>query len=167
MAASAISWNLPLPKICSPALKFHPSVRTGVGLSIAVLLQKRTAPHRGADVTEEGTGIDLFNVWPGPLPGQQQSTGLLHLDMFDSRSAKKENHGKSRGSLFWSRVRESNPTSRLGKPLYYRYTNPASESIVSQPDGKFNLFLSNLFPAPGKITDPIHRRRTNLHFALV
>ena len=26
---------------------------------------------------------------------------------------------------FWSRVRESNPPSRLGKPLYYRYTNPA------------------------------------------
>ena len=25
----------------------------------------------------------------------------------------------------WSRIRESNPPSRLGKPLYYRYTNPA------------------------------------------
>ena len=27
--------------------------------------------------------------------------------------------------FIWSRVRESNPPSRLGKPLYYRYTNPA------------------------------------------
>ncbi len=26
---------------------------------------------------------------------------------------------------FWSRVRESNPPPRLGKPLYYRCTNPA------------------------------------------
>ena len=32
--------------------------------------------------------------------------------------------------LFWSRVRESNPPSRLGKPLYYRYTNPASVSCA-------------------------------------
>ena len=29
------------------------------------------------------------------------------------------------GLSFWSRIRESNPPSRLGKPLYYRYTNPA------------------------------------------
>ena len=28
-------------------------------------------------------------------------------------------------SLFWSRVRESNPPLRLGKRPYYRYTNPA------------------------------------------
>ena len=27
--------------------------------------------------------------------------------------------------LFWSRVRESNPPSRLGKPMHYRCTNPA------------------------------------------
>ena len=29
------------------------------------------------------------------------------------------------GVFVWSRIRESNPPSRLGKPLYYRYTNPA------------------------------------------
>ena len=31
-------------------------------------------------------GLDLIKVWPGPLAGQQQSTGLLHLDWFESRS---------------------------------------------------------------------------------
>ena len=31
--------------------------------------------------------------------------------------------------FFWSRVRESNPPSRLGKPLYYRYTNPALSAL--------------------------------------
>ena len=28
-------------------------------------------------------------------------------------------------SITWSRIRESNPPPRLGKPLYYRCTNPA------------------------------------------
>ena len=45
--------------------------------------------------------------------------------------------------LFWSRVRESNPPSRLGKPLYYRYTNPACGGIIADRNGKCNLFLSN------------------------
>ena len=34
-------------------------------------------------------------------------------------------HRTFRERSFWSRIRESNPPSRLGKPLYYRYTNPA------------------------------------------
>ena len=50
--------------------------------------------------------------------------------------------------VIWSRVRESNPPSRLGKPLYYRYTNPASRRIVAQVNGKFNRFLSKLFSIP-------------------
>jgi hypothetical protein len=29
------------------------------------------------------------------------------------------------GGFSWSRVRESNPPPRLGKPMYYRCTNPA------------------------------------------
>ena len=29
------------------------------------------------------------------------------------------------GISFWSRIRESNPPPRLGKPMYYRCTNPA------------------------------------------
>ena len=45
--------------------------------------------------------------------------------------------------LFWSRIRESNPPSRLGKPLYYRYTNPAlCEGIIPEGIGKFNPILS-------------------------
>ena len=33
---------------------------------------------------------------------------------------------------FWSRVRESNPPPRLGKPMYYRCTNPAQRSYYSR-----------------------------------
>ena len=56
---------------------------------------------------------------------------------------------------FWSRVRESNPPSRLGKPLYYRYTNPALECIIAEANGNIKSFLSkstppapHSFPAP-------------------
>mgnify|MGYP006949002911 CR=1 FL=1 len=31
----------------------------------------------------------------------------------------------------WSRVRESNPPQRLGKPLYYRCTNPAGFQFLT------------------------------------
>ena len=44
--------------------------------------------------------------------------------------------------LVWSRIRESNPPSRLGKPLYYRYTNPACAGIIAEPAEKSNHFLS-------------------------
>ena len=44
--------------------------------------------------------------------------------------------GRQKLLLFWSRVRESNPPSRLGKPLYYRYTNPAFGGIIAGGDGK-------------------------------
>ena len=40
---------------------------------------------------------------------------------------------RSRVPLFWSRVRESNPPPRLGKPMYYRCTNPANESYYNCP----------------------------------
>ena len=43
---------------------------------------------------------------------------------------------------FWSRIRESNPPSRLGKPLYYRYTNPACGGIIANPLGEFKHFLT-------------------------
>ena len=46
--------------------------------------------------------------------------------------------------LFWSRIRESNPPSRLGKPLYYRYTNPACGGIIADIAGKFNHYLSKV-----------------------
>ena len=37
------------------------------------------------------------------------------------------------GFSFWSRVRESNPPPRLGKPLYYRCTNPAYVLEAAMP----------------------------------
>ena len=47
------------------------------------------------------------------------------------------------GPSFWSRIRESNPPSRLGKPLYYRYTNPAlREAIIAKRFVNCNHFLS-------------------------
>ena len=49
----------------------------------------------------------------------------------------------------WSRVRESNPPSRLGKPLYYRYTNPAYQWYYSRAQGKFQpLFVEILLSFP-------------------
>ena len=50
----------------------------------------------------------------------------------------------ARVSLFWSRVRESNPPPRLGKPLYYRCTNPAVQvlGIISSFLQKCNRFLA-------------------------
>ena len=52
--------------------------------------------------------------------------------------------GRQKCAFCWSRVRESNPPSRLGKPLYYRYTNPARlcKGIIAKQKGNFNLFLS-------------------------
>ena len=35
------------------------------------------------------------------------------------------------GFSFWSRIRESNPPPRLGKPMYYRCTNPAYEVFIA------------------------------------
>ena len=35
------------------------------------------------------------------------------------------------GISFWSRIRESNPPPRLGKPMYYRCTNPAYEVFIA------------------------------------
>ena len=45
------------------------------------------------------------------------------------------------GLLCWSRIRESNPPSRLGKPLYYRYTNPASDKNYSRRKWKIQHFF--------------------------
>ncbi len=67
--------------------------------------------------------------------------------------------------FFWSRVRESNPPSRLGKPMHYRCTNPAFRCLFSlaQPErfGKsfFRFFLKKFpcpfcFPAPVVILSP-------------
>ncbi len=44
-------------------------------------------------------GFDGIKVSPGPLPGEQQSTGLLHLEWFKSLSAKIKRPPR-RGGLF-------------------------------------------------------------------
>ena len=57
-----------------------------------------------------------------------------------------ENHSHNgncvRICVQWSRIRESNPPSQLGKLLYYRCTNPAYRCIIAEPPEKSNLFLS-------------------------
>ena len=53
------------------------------------------------------------------------------------------------GFSFWSRIRESNPPPRLGKPMYYRCTNPALHgscveflAIIASFLQKSNRFLA-------------------------
>ena len=36
-------------------------------------------------------------------------------------------------SLFWQRMRDSNPRKRSQSPVCYRYTNPLSESFILYP----------------------------------
>ncbi len=55
---------------------------------------------------------------------------------------------------FWSRVRESNPPPRLGKPLYYRCTNPAYLLFIilcARP--YFNASFYTVFLCPPDRTD--------------
>ena len=76
---------------------------------------------------------------------QQVSTGHLHLNGFDSRPQPKRK-GTPKGTFsFWSRIRESNPPSRLGKPLYYRYTNPALCGYYSKGKWKIQPIFVALF----------------------
>ena len=55
------------------------------------------------------------------------------------------------GAVFWSRVRESNPPSRLGKPMHYRCTNPALAAAnccsysIADSFAKFNRILTAVF----------------------
>ena len=88
-----------------------------------------------------GTGIDLHF-----RPGMGENTGVSHLIGSIPACIKKQD--TQMGVLFlWSRVRESNPPSRLGKPLYYRYTNPACVGIIAKQEKKSNHFLSKrIFP---------------------
>ena len=70
------------------------------------------------------------------------SPGHLHLDRFNSLHLS-ENQKTTRRVVFWfwSRIRESNPPSRLGKPLYYRYTNPALCGYYSKAEIKFQYLF--------------------------
>ena len=55
----------------------------------------------------------------------QRSGGRTTGSLRDSYINKK--HHPKDGVFLWSRIRESNPPPRLGKPMYYRCTNPAYE----------------------------------------
>ena len=121
------------------------------GFDSLLLCQKEKAPLRGALFLKRDTGVDchspLGNVWrPARPAGQAQlSTGQLHFDGFDALLLCQKEKAPLRGAFsFWSRIRESNPPSRLGKPLYYRYTNPACVRIIADPLEKFNCFLSKV-----------------------
>ena len=78
-----------------------------------------------------------------------RSTGLSHWSGSNPLLRKKIPPSRWDSGILWSRIRESNPPSRLGKPLYYRYTNPAyfvrlqlTGAIIADPNGKFNHNLS-------------------------
>ena len=64
------------------------------------------------------------------------------------------------GLFFWSRIRESNPPSRLGKPLYYRYTNPALCGYYSKATWK----IQHLFVGREYIHLPFSFRNFALNF---
>ncbi len=51
----------------------------------------------------------------------------------------KRNAIRMEGISFWSRVRESNPPPRLGKPLYYRCTNPAYKLVYRATRGSTGI----------------------------
>ena len=70
----------------------------------------------------------------------RDSTSFLRKDKTKKRWDEIKN--KRHTALFWSRIRESNPPSQLGKLLYYRCTNPAYRCIIAEPPEKSNLFLS-------------------------
>ena len=74
--------------------------------------------------------------------------------------APKETATHPGGRLFWSRVRESNPPSRLGKPLYYRYTNPASGGHYTRPPCKIQGYFSDKAECTGHgWALPVERKR--------
>ena len=73
---------------------------------------------------------------------RQLSPGQLHLDCSTPCSAPNKKGYLTVPLFIWSRIRESNPPSRLGKPLYYRYTNPASVGIIAKGQWKSKGLLS-------------------------
>ena len=78
----------------------------------------------------------------------------------------KRNTTRKDGVSFWSRIRESNPPPRLGKPMYYRCTNPAYELFaralrkLRESFGGTAAFVSCAFPCGlAKSCDAAHPGR--------
>ena len=87
-----------------------------------------------------------------PAGVRRMSAGHSHLFWFDPLLFSKKKDHPLGGLSFWSRIRESNPPSRLGKPLYYRYTNPACikfSAIIPHPrrlcKAKFGVYFPTIF----------------------
>ncbi len=76
--------------------------------------KERTQPILSPSDVEQGTGVDL-RCGGGHL-GLQGAPGALPRALgFDSRRDAKTETVLADGFCFWSRVRESNPPSQLGK----------------------------------------------------
>ena len=98
------------------------------GFDLPISCSKKKS-HPGVTVFKAGIREPRKSRSRHPFGGVgQMPTGHLHLNGFDSLLLKKE--GTLRVPSFLSRIRESNPPSRLGKPLYYRYTNPAFVKVL-------------------------------------
>ena len=77
-------------------------------------------------------------------PATVHRTAALEWVRLPTPPRQKKNTTRLGGVSIWSRIRESNPPSRLGKPLYYRYTNPAcsiDRGHYSRPKWKFQPFF--------------------------
>ena len=119
----------------------HPPERADFSIPV----QKRKPPGRVAFWS--GTGADCrcqkaaYGI-AAVLPAANNSPPGCCIQIGSTLSvscSKKESHPG--GWPFWSRIRESNPPSRLGKPLYYRYTNPATVGYYSRAKRKIQPFF--------------------------
>ena len=100
----------------------------------------------------------LLEVTGSPFPLYMNVTLSASHSVTFSNSAGEQNFSKKEkivakpndfATIFWSRIRESNPPPRLGKPMYYRCTNPAlhgscveSLDIIASFLQKSNRFLA-------------------------
>ena len=83
---------------------------------------------RAAETQKEGHLTDVLLFWKGRLklifPLNETAAQRCELAL----TYKKIGASDTKLAPMWSRVRESNPPSRLGKPMHYRCTNPAIQS---------------------------------------
>ena len=91
---------------------------------IAIMTENLPSPSGLGRFLEQDPGVDKTEEPPSSSRRRATVHRTAAFKLFDSLCSKIK--GTPMGCLlFWSRIRESNPPSRLGKPLYYRYTNPA------------------------------------------
>ena len=119
----------------------HPPERADFSIPV----QKRKPPGRVAFWSGTGADCRCQRQRMELPPYCRRQTTAHRAVVFKSvrlcpyPAPKKESHPG--GWPFWSRIRESNPPSRLGKPLYYRYTNPAAVGYYSRAKRKIQPFF--------------------------